>query len=289
MEYDLTKYNNPIVIIYGGTFSPFTMYNLKIVEDITKDIYHKNHGLRDVVFYFIPTHDKYNSINISSKYIGGNSNKHRVNMLKIVCEYLNNKNKGIYFRISTNEINEKKPLSTYDSIVQIQKKIIDNNTIIVNSDIKFILIERHVKEILNGVWENPLSLLSKNIIVIPSSHTHLTIHEFEKEIQMSKMLAKETHLKNKDYLKLLASNKKYLLSKIEIYNKMNEQILQFTPSNTYNKIQEYYSHTINVSELNKYFIPKLLNYIIKNKLYNTNKLGKTIKQKNKKINKTIKL
>jgi hypothetical protein len=286
MEYDLSKYNNPLILLYGGTFSPFTMYNLKIANDISKEVYHKNKGLRDIIFYFIPTSDKYNSHNVLSKYIGGNSNKNRINMLQIVCDYLNNKNKGIYFKVSTNEIKENKTVSTYNSVIQIQKNIIKNNTIIVNNDLKIILIERHVKEILKGLWKNPLSLLSKNIITIPSQHKHLTINMFEKEIDMHKMILNDKNIKNKEYLKLLSSNKKYLLSKLEIYNDITQNILQFTPTNTYDKLQNYYNKTIHNSEINKYFIPELLQYIIKNNLYNSS-TNKTIKY-NKKNNKTIK-
>ena len=282
MEYDLSKYNNPIVVIYGGTFSPFTMYNLKVAEEITKDLYHKNKGMRDIILYFIPTNNKYKTVtnNLSDKYIGGDSNKHRVNMLQIVCNYLNGKNKRIYFKISTNEIKEKKQLTTYESIIQIQKNIMNNKTIITNNDITFILIERHLKEILNGLWANPFSLLSKNIITLPSQHTHITINDFEKEINMSKMLLKETNLKNKEYLKLLSSNKKYLLSKIELFNHLPKNIIEFTPANTYDKLQQYYLGFLNMSDLKEYFIPKLLIYILKHKLFVKNKKfikNKTIK------------
>jgi nicotinic acid mononucleotide adenylyltransferase len=284
MEYDLSKYNNPLIIMYGGTFSPFTMYNLNIVETITRDIYNKNNGLRDIIFYFVPTHDKYKSFNISNKYIGGNSNTERINMLNIVCKHLNRENKGIYYKISTNEINEKKPLTTYDSIIQIQQNIVNNNKIIVNNDIKVILIERHVKDILNGKWKNALSLLSKNIIVIPSIHTQLNIHEFEKEIKLSKMIANEDNMKNKEYLKLLSTNKNYILNKLTIYNTFTKRIFQYSPANTYDKIQEYYKGEINLNQLHEYVLPELSNYILKNNLYKS-KLNKTVnktKQKTKK-------
>jgi nicotinic acid mononucleotide adenylyltransferase len=284
MEYDLSKYNNPLIIMYGGTFSPFTMYNLNIVETITRDIYNKNNGLRDIIFYFVPTHDKYKSFNISNKYIGGNSNTERINMLNIVCKHLNRENKGIYYKISTNEINEKKPLTTYDSIIQIQQNIVNNNKIIVNNDIKVILIERHVKDILNGKWKNALSLLSKNIIVIPSIHTQLNIHEFEKEIKLSKIIANEDNMKNKEYLKLLSTNKNYILNKLTIYNTFTKRIFQYSPANTYDKIQEYYKGEINLNQLHEYVIPELSNYILKNNLYKS-KLNKTVnktKQKTKK-------
>lgn len=284
MEYDLSKYNNPLIIMYGGTFSPFTMYNLNIVETITRDIYNKNNGLRDIIFYFVPTHDKYKSFNISNKYIGGNSNTERINMLNIVCKHLNRENKGIYYKISTNEINEKKPLTTYDSIIQIQQNIVNNNKIIVNNDIKVILIERHVKDILNGKWKNALSLLSKNIIVIPSIHTQLNIHDFEKEIKLSKMIANEDNMKNKEYLKLLSTNKNYILNKLTIYNTFTKRIFQYSPANTYDKIQEYYKGEINLNQLHEYVLPELSNYILKNNLYKS-KLNKTVnktKQKTKK-------
>ena len=278
MEYNLSKYNNPIIIIYGGTFSPFTMYNLKIAEDVTKEIYDKHKGLRNIVFYFVPTHSNYKSSNIKNNYIGGNSKVERINMLEIVCKHLNVK-KGIYYKVSTNEINANKPIDTYDSIIDIQKHIMKNNKIVVNNDIQVILIERHVKEILNGKWANPLSLLSKNIIMVSSQHTQLNIHLFEKEINILKMKENEKNIKNKEYLNLLSSNKKYLLSKINIFN-FTKEILIFTPSNTYDKLQDYYNAIANVGELNKYIIPELCKYIIKNNLYKKhNKSVKNIKTK----------
>ena len=33
-------------------------------EEITKDLYHKNKGLRDIVLYFIPTNNKYKTVAI---------------------------------------------------------------------------------------------------------------------------------------------------------------------------------------------------------------------------------
>ena len=92
------------------------------------------------------------------------------------------------------------------------------------------------------------------------------------------MVSKEKNLKNKDYLNLLASNKKYLLNKIELYHKMTEKILHMNPIYTYEKINQYYSGTLSKSDLNTYFIPEISNYIIKNKLYKSSKVNKTRKK-----------
>lgn len=98
------------------------------------------------------------------------------------------------------------------------------------------------------------------------------------------MIANEDNMKNKEYLKLLSTNKNYILNKLTIYNTFTKRIFQYSPANTYDKIQEYYKGEINLNQLHEYVLPELSNYILKNNLYKS-KLNKTVnktKQKTKK-------
>jgi len=278
MEYDLKKYKNPVVICYGSRFSPFTLYNLKVVEDLTNDIYNSHNKERDIILYFIPTSDKFNSINVKSSYINGNSNKERIKMLEIVCNILNKKNKHIQYKISDNEIKKKNAIYTYDTVRNIQQFIYKKSDVaILNNDIQVILNEDRLREMLKGEWNNALSLLSKNIIVVPTNNNKINTADLFKNINLKKMISNEKYFKDKNNLELLIHDRDYLMSKFYIYNKMTKQIMDSHPLHIYNKLQDFYNRKITMAELNTYLMPEISAYIVQHNLYKKN--NKTRKNK----------
>lgn len=171
------KLSNDIVIIWnGGSFSPLTKAHVEISNVVCN--YMREKINKPVLHYWVPVSEQYEKSSVKTDLIGKDSDLTRLTLLEKGREYLTHKElestsefKNIYpinYMISSHEIEEERPVKTFESI-EMLKAIVNSNywTSFDNSCFYIMLGQDNVEQILAGKWKKPFTLLSANIICVP--------------------------------------------------------------------------------------------------------------------------
>lgn len=165
--YDLSSYDNPIIIWTGGSFSPPTNGHMAIAKICASFMYEKFN--RPIAMFFVPVNEGYDKQSVKSKFINYNSNAARIDMLNMCVKKLNLEvdQKNITFRVTTLEMDYNVNGITCISVEILKAKIRCKNGYISDESFFISLGQDNVEDILKGKWEDPMNLLTKNIICIP--------------------------------------------------------------------------------------------------------------------------
>lgn len=261
-KYNLDKYENATIILNGGSFSPPTCGHIQLADITANDIFTQTR--RPVIVYFVPVTSNYGKTSVKSDYIGGNSDKIRVDMLNMCVRYLNylNKDKPIRFFVSTHEIDNTEIKTTYDSLMKL-KTLINNgsrNKRLINK-FKVLLGIDNVRDVLNGKWEKGYNLIEHIICIPREGYQALSVDDVNLgKLQEDKqsILKKITMMNARIPSSISTASSTHLRSILKIY--YQKQIL-----NNYPKYM--------IQQLESLTLSEIINYILSNNYYKKGLIG----------------
>lgn len=158
-----------IFIWSGGAFSPLTKAHVETTRIIATYMHEKTK--KPVTVFWVPVSNTYEKESVKTDFIGQDSDFTRLDILEIGRRYLNENNQYpgfINYEISTHEIEESRPVKTYESI-QMLKQIVNTKYSVVFDDSCFYIAlgQDNIEQILEGKWYKPFTLLSNNLICVP--------------------------------------------------------------------------------------------------------------------------
>lgn len=204
-DFDTEKSNNKKkeIVIFGGSFNPPLNSHFSLAEQIINEY----DNIEKVIF--VPVNSKYSKPDLLS-------NKHRYNMLKLVCD------KNEKFDVSDVEIKSDRALYTIETLKILQKKYKNYNLL-------FTLGTDNLKELYT--WHNVQELVDNfKILVLERDEDKM-----ENIIKSDNFL-----LKNKKSLIKVKNNVRSNLSSTFVRNKIRngKSIRYLTPDEVYNYIKE---------------------------------------------------